>query len=99
MIRVSNTEISLLVTPDGRPGCARIELGTPDAHQAAIPLSKPSPVCTGPLQTIQLHGEGLGTLSEVERWQLLRHCRHLLVPGGQLSMPVGTGITSSPTPY
>ncbi len=84
-----NDNLVLLLEPTGQPGCAQLTLGEPDDRQFVIPLLENTPVLGGALRTISATGEQLGSLSETEVNKLLRHCRHLLGPGGQLSLPVG----------
>ncbi len=96
MVIEQETDYTLSVTAGRRPGQARIILEVAHECPSGIALSQPSPACGGALQVIELEGAGLGTLSVADSHRLLRHCRHLLAPGGQLSLPVGNLPTEFP---
>jgi len=81
--------IALLLNYDGQPDCALVTLSTTEDKGATIALSDLGSTSGGALQRITLSGAGWGVLNAAEQHQTLRHCRHLLAPGGQLSLPVG----------
>lgn len=84
-----NNENTLHLETTNQPGSARLNLAPRDSLRVSFPVDGSAPTVIGPLQSIQLDGENLGCLTAAERHQVLRHCRHLLRPGGQLSLPVG----------
>jgi glycosyltransferase involved in cell wall biosynthesis len=89
MTTTNSNGAALHLETTNRPGCARLNLAPRDSLRVSFPVHGPAPTVSGPLQSIWLDGDHLGYLSAAERHQVLRHCRHLLRPGGQLSLPVG----------
>jgi len=96
MTQITGNAQQLSLDTTSQSGCARITLAVAGTGPAAFPLVGLTPTMCGPLRNIDLVGDNLGALSESERHQLLRHCRHLLRPGGQLSVPVGRADSEFP---
>lgn len=96
MIRIPGNTRQLYLDKTSQPGCARITLAAAETGPAAFPLVGLTPAVGGPLRNLDLVGDTLGALSESERYQVLRHCRHLLRSGGQLSLPVGRAENEFP---
>ncbi|MFT5234272.1 MAG: hypothetical protein ACI9UQ_002317 [Candidatus Krumholzibacteriia bacterium] len=80
---------ALPVAYDGQPGCALVTSGTSADAGAVLALSGLGSTSGEAIQRIRLSGYGWGELNKAECHQVLRHCRHVLVPRGQLSLPVG----------
>jgi len=90
------TQPTLSLNVTGTPGSVQIILGADADHLAAFPLDGLTPAVGGHAGQIMVAGTGLGDLAETERHKLLRHARHLLAPGGRLSLPVGRGRNQFP---
>ena len=84
--------MTIRVAPDGGfldlIGCGGVS--------ASLPVYGPVEVLGGAVARLTLIGDRLQSLTRADRYAVLRWCRHLLQPGGQLHLEVGSGDRQYP---